>query len=325
MRRREFITGLAGAAVWPVFARAQQPAMPVIGYLGSGTRAFYAFNETAFRQGLASMGFVEGRNVTIDYQFADGQYDRLPVLAKDLLRRRAAVIYADDNASAMTAKATTTTVPVIFRIGGDPIRLGLVASLNRPNGNVTGVSFIQTTTAAIRVQMLHEAVPNAVGMGLLVNPANPNAEQETREAQEAARKLGLKFQVVNTSTAQEIDEAFATLRRARVQALVVVGDPFLADRRQQLAALTLRHAMPTVFSSRLFVDAGGLMSYGASPTDAARLGGAYVGRILKGEKPADLPVQQEVKVELIVNLIVAKALGLTIPETLLATADQVIQ
>jgi putative ABC transport system substrate-binding protein len=324
MKRREFIAGLGGAAAWPVVARAQQSAVPVIGYLSSGTRAF-SFNETAFRQGLASMGFVEGRNVTIDYQFADGQYDRLPVLATDLLRRHAAVIYADDNASAMTAKATITTVPVIFRIGGDPIRLGLVASLNRPNGNMTGVSFIQTTTAAIRVQMLHEAVPNAVGMGLLVNPANPNAEQETREAQEAARKLGFQFQVVNTSTAQEIDEAFATLRQARVQALVVIGDPFLADRRQQLAALTLRHAMPTVFSSRLFVDAGGLMSYGAAPTDAARVGGVYVGRILKGEKPADLPVQQEVKVELIVNLIVAKALGLTVPETLLATADEVIQ
>jgi putative ABC transport system substrate-binding protein len=325
MRRREFIAGLGSAAASPLAAQAQQAAMPVIGYLSSGSRANWATNEAAFRQGLASMGFVEGRNVTIDYQYADGQYDRLSALATDLLRRQAAVIYADDNASAMTAKATITTASVVFRIGGDPIRLGLVASLSRPNGNMTGVSFIQTTTAAIRVQMLHEAVPNAVVMGLLVNAANPNAEQETPEAQEAARKLGLDLHVVNASTAQEIDEAFATLRQARTQALVVVGDPFLGDRRQQLAALTLRHAMPTIFSSRLFVDAGGLMSYGASVTDAEHLGGAYVGRILKGEKPADLPVQQVVKVELILNLIVAKVLGLTIPETLLATADEVIQ
>jgi putative tryptophan/tyrosine transport system substrate-binding protein len=322
MRRREFIAGLGGALAWPVVASAQQSQMPVIGYLSSGSRADYATNEAAFRQGLASMGFVEGRIVTIDYQYADGQYDRLSMLATDLLRRQAAVIYADDNASAMTAKATTTTASVIFRIGGDPIRLGLVASLNRPNGNITGVSFIQTTTTAIRVQMLHEAVPSAVVVGLLVNPANPNAEPE---AQEAARKLGLDLHVVNASTAHEIDEAFATLRQARTQALVVVGDPFLGDRRQQLVALTLRHAMPTIFSSRLFVDAGGLMSYGASINDAERLGGAYVGRILKGEKPADLPVQQVAKVELILNLIIAKALGLTIPETLLATADEVIQ
>jgi putative tryptophan/tyrosine transport system substrate-binding protein len=325
MRRRQFIAGLGGAAAWPLAAGAQQPAMPVIGYLRSGSRAFFAINEAAFRQGLTGMGFVEGRNVAIDYQYVDGQYDRLSASAADLLRRQVSVIYAADNAAATTIKAVSTTTPIVFRIGGDPIELGLVTSLNRPEGNLTGVSFVQTTTAGIRVQMLHEAVPNAAVVGQLANSANPNAEIETREAQEAAHKLGLDFHVVNASNAEEIDAAFATLLQKRIQALVVIGDPFLSNRRQQVVALTVRHAIPAIFSSREFPDAGGLMSYGASNVDADRLGGTYVGRILKGEKPADLPVQQAVKVELIVNLIIAKALGLTIPETLLATADEVIQ
>jgi putative tryptophan/tyrosine transport system substrate-binding protein len=325
MRRREFIAGLGAAAAWPVEAWAQQTATPLIGYLRSGSRAFFESNEAAFRQGLASMGFLEGRNVTIDYQYSSGQYDRLSAAAADLLRRQVTVVYAADNAAATTIKAANTKTPIVFRIGGDPIELGLVTSLNRPEGNLTGVSFVQTTTAAIRVQMLHEAVPNAAIIGLLANPSNPSAKSETGEAQEAAHKLGLVFHVVEASTAEEIDAAFAELLQRRVQALVVPGDPFLADRRLQLAALTIRHGIPAIFASRQFTDSGGLMSYGASNIDADRLGGVYVGRILKGEKPADLPVQQTVKVELILNLIIAKTLGLTIPETLLATADEVIQ
>jgi putative ABC transport system substrate-binding protein len=326
LKRRDFITLLGGAATtWPLAARAQQAKVPVIGYLRSGSRAFYAPNEAAFRQGLASMGFVESRNVTIDYQHADGQYERLPVLAADLLHQQVAVIYAADNASATAAKAASQTIPVIFRIGGDPVQLGLVSSLNRPNSNMTGVSFIQTTTSAIRVQMLHEAVPNAGVMGLLVNPANPSADNDVREAQEAARKLGIDFPVLKASTAQEIDEAFSTLREAHAQALLVLGDPFFASRRQQFAALTLRQGIPTIFSNREWVDAGGLMSYGASSVDADRLGGAYVGRVLKGEKPANLPVEQAVKVELILNLITAKALGIAFPLTLLGRADEVIE
>jgi len=297
----------------------------MIGYLRSGSRAFYAANEAAFRQGLASMGFVESRNITIDYQHADGQYERLPVLAADLLHQQVAVIYAADNASATAVKAASPTVPVIFRIGGDPVELGLVTSLNRPNGNITGVSFVQTTTSAIRVQMLHETVPNAGIMGLLVNPANPSADKEVKEAQEAAHKLGLDFPVLKASTAEEIDEAFAALRQARAQALLVLGDPFFASRRQQFAALSLRQGIPTIYGNREWVDAGGLMSYGASSVDADRLGGGYVARILKGEKPADLPVQQAVKTELILNLIIAKALGITFPLTLLGRADEVIE
>jgi putative tryptophan/tyrosine transport system substrate-binding protein len=325
--RRQFLTLLGGgaAAVWPVGARAQQATVPVIGYLRSGSRTFFAANEAAFRHGLAGVGFVESRNVTIDYQYADGQYERLPILAADLLHRQVPVIYAADNASATAAKAASPTVPVIFRIGGDPVQLGLVTSLNRPNGNMTGVSFVQTTTSAIRVQMLHETVPNAGVMGLLVNSANPSADNEVREAQEAARKLRLEFPVLKASTAQEINQAFATLRQARAQALLVLGDPFFFSRRQQFVALTLRQGIPTIFTNREWVDAGGLMSYGASSVDADRLGGAYVGRILKGEKPADLPVQQAVKVELILNLIIAKALGITFPVTLLGRADEVIE
>jgi putative ABC transport system substrate-binding protein len=313
------------AAAWPLAARAQQRALSVIGYLRIGSRALYANNEVAFRQGLASMGFVEGRNVAIDYQYVDGRYDRLSASASDLLRRQVAVIYAADNASATTMKAVNTATPIVFRIGGDPIKLGLVASLNRPEGNLTGVSFVQTTTAAIRVQRLHEAVPHAIVVGLLANPANPSAELETQETQEAAPKLGLDLHAVKASSAEEIDAALAMLLQERLQALIVLGDPFLSTRRQQVVALTMRHRISAMFSSREWPDAGGLMSYGASTVDADRLGGTYVGRILKGDKPADLPVQQAVKVELILNLIIAKALGLTIPETLLATADEVIQ
>jgi ABC-type uncharacterized transport system substrate-binding protein len=325
MRRREFITLLGGAAAWPMAARAQQLGMPVVGFLDIGSRAIRAKNEAAFRQGLGTMGFVEGRNVAIDYRSAENQVDRVSELAADLVRRQVTVIYAGQNRSAVAAKAATTTIPIVFRIGADPIQLGLVTSLNRPGGNMTGVSFLSTTTTAIRLQMLHEAVPNVAVMGLLVNPTNPNAEPNTEEAQEAARKLGLELHVVSASNAHEIDMAFATLLKQRAQALIIDGDTLFGNRSQQLATLTTRHAMPAIFASRNLVDAGLLMSYGASNVEADSLGGIYVGRILKGDKPADLPVQQSVKVELILNLITAKALGITFPLTLLGRADEVIE
>jgi putative tryptophan/tyrosine transport system substrate-binding protein len=326
IRRREFITLLGGAAAsWPVAARAQQPAMPVVGYLRGGSAAGSVKLLVAIRQGLGSIGYVEGRNVAIEYRYADNQNDRLPALAADLLRRQVALIYAGDNAAALAAKAATTTIPIVFRIGGDPVGLGLVASLNRPGGNITGVSFLSTTTAAIRLQMLHEAVPKAAVIGALVNPANPKAEPDTREAQEAARKLGLQLHVLHASSDQDIDAAFATLVQRRAGALVIDGDVFFSDRLVQLAILSARHAIPAIYTSRGFPDAGGLMSYGASNIDADRLAGGYVGRILKGDKPADLPVQQAVKVELIINLKTAKTLGLTFPITLLGRADEVIE
>jgi ABC-type uncharacterized transport system substrate-binding protein len=326
MRRRKFITFLGGAAAaWPLAARAQQSAIPVVGFLRSGSRAPSAYFEAAFRQGLGSMGFIEGRNVAIDYRYTENQIDQLPALANDLVRRQVTVIYAANNGPAVTAKAATTPIPIVFRIGGDPIQLGLVASLNRPGGNMTGVSFLSTTTGAIRLQMLHEAVPDAAVMGLLVNPGNPNAEPDTREAQGAARKLGLELHVVSASNAQEIDAAFATLVQRRAQALVIDGDALFTSRRQQLVVLTVRHAMPAIYASRDFPDSGGLLSYGASNVDADRLGGTYVGRVLKGDKPADLPVQQSVKVELILNLITARVLGVTFPLTLLGRADEVIE
>jgi putative ABC transport system substrate-binding protein len=326
VRRREFISLAGGAAIiWPLAARAQQPTLPVVGYLRSSSRTSLPQREATFRAGLLSTGFVEGKNVAIDYQYADNQTDRLPALAADLVRRQAAVIYAGENAAALAAKAATATIPIVFRIGGDPIQLGLVTSLNRPGGNVTGVSFLSSTTGAIRLQMLHDAVPNATVIGLLVNPPNPNSGPDMREAQEAAHKLGLELHVVGASKPQEIVEAFATLAGRGAKALVIDGDSFFTDRRQQLAVLTASHKMPAVFATRDFPDAGGLMSYGANSVDADRLGGIYVGRILKGDKPADLPVQQSVKVELIINLSTAKALGLAIPLSLLGRADEVIE
>jgi putative ABC transport system substrate-binding protein len=282
-------------------------------------------NLTAFRQGLGSIGYVEGRNVAIEYRYADFLNDRLPALAAELIRRQVALIYAGDTPAAVAAKAANTTIPIVFRTGADPVSLGLVASLNRPGGNITGVAFLSTTTEAIRLQMLHEAVPKAAVIGALVNPANPNAEPNTREAQEAARKLGLELHVLPASSDQDIDAAFATLVQRRVGALAIDGDNFLANRMVQLAILSARHAMPASYTTHDFPDAGGLMSYGASTIDADRVGGVYVGRILKGDKPADLPVQQAVKVELIINLKTAKALGVVFPLTLLGRADEVIE
>jgi putative ABC transport system substrate-binding protein len=326
MRRRDFIKFIAGGvAAWPLQTRAQRPAMPVVGYLRSGSRSGGSQNESGFRQGLSSLGFIEGRNVTIDYRYDENQNDRLPALAADLVRQQVTVIYAGNNGPAVAAKAATTTIPIVFRIGGDPIQLGLVASLNRPGGNMTGASFLQTMTVASRLQMLHETTPNAAIMGLMVNRTNPNAESNTREAQEAARKLGLELVVVNAGSAPEIDTAFATLIQRNAQALVIDGDNLFTDRRQHLATLTARHALPAIYPAREFPDAGGLMSYGTSIVDADRLGGVYVGRILRGDKPADLPVQQAVKVELVINMITAKVLGITFPLTLRGRADEVIE
>jgi putative ABC transport system substrate-binding protein len=281
--------------------------------------------DAAFRQGLGSMGFEESRNVTIEYRYTENQHDRLPELAADLVRRRVGVIYVGGTTEALAAKGATTTIPIVFRTGGDPIQLGLVTALNRPGGNSTGVSRLSTATGAIRLQMLHEAVPKATVMGLLVNPTTPLAEPDTREAQEAARKLGLELHVVGASSVQDIDAAFATLVQRRSQALVIDAAGLFNERRLQLAALCMRHAMPSISGNRDFPDAGGLMSYGTSVDDADRLGGVYVGRVLKGEKPADMPVQQSVKVDLIINLITAKVLGLTLPLTLLGRADEIIE
>jgi putative ABC transport system substrate-binding protein len=326
MRRRSFLTSLgASAAAWPLAARSQQLAIPVIGYLRSGTAAGSVKNLAAFRQGLGSIGYVEGRNVAIEYRYADFQNDRLPALAADLLRRQMALIYAGDTTAALAAKAANTMIPIVFRTGADPVSMGLVPNLNRPGGNVTGVSFLATTTVAIRLQMLHEVAPKAAVIGALINPTNPNAEPNAREAQEAARKLGLELHVLHVSRDQDIDAAFATLVQRRAEALVIDGDTFLSSRMVQLAILSARHVMPAIYSGRDFPDAGGLMSYGASNIDADRLGGVYVGRILKGDKPADLPVQQAVKVELIINLKTAKAIGITFPLTLLGRADEVIE
>ena len=321
--RRQFITLLGSAAAWPLAAHAQQGSVSVVAYFRTGSANPQL--SAAFRKGLGSIGFEEGRNVAIDYQFIEAQYDRLPAVAADLARRQFAIIYAGDNPTAVAIKAAAPTVPVVFRIGGDPIQLGLVTSLSRPGGNFTGVSFLATATGAIRLQVLHEAVPEARVVALLVNPANPNAEPITVEAQKAARELGLDLQVVRASSTQEIEQAFTTFVQRGVQALVIDGDTLFASRGLQFGILTARHALPAISFNRDMPNVGVLMSYGASNIDADRLGGTYVGRILKGEKPGDLPVQQSVKVELIINMITAKALGLSIPLPLLARADEVIE
>jgi putative ABC transport system substrate-binding protein len=330
VRRREFITLLGGAAAaWPLAARAQpQRALPVIGFLsGNIAGGLYASNYLlpAFRGGLRDSGYVEGQNVAVEYRWAEGQYERLPALAADLASRRVNAICATDNASAQAAKAAGSNIPIVFSVGADPVGLGLVASLVRPGGNFTGASFLSTTTAAIRLQMLHEAVPSAAIVGVFVNPSNPNAELNAREAQDAARTLGLQLHVLNVSTDRDIDAAFATLIQRRVGALAIDGDPFFTNRIELLAALTLRHAIPAIYASRVFAVVGGLMTYGGSSAEAYRLAGGYVGRVLKGDKPGDLPVQQATKIELIINMKTAKALGLTFPLTLLGRADEVIE
>jgi putative ABC transport system substrate-binding protein len=326
MRRRDVIALLGGAVAWPLAARAQQPAMPVVGLLGATTAQGFAAQLTAFRQGLSEAGFVDGRNVAIEYRWAEDQYDRLPAMAADLVRSQVAVIATiGGNAASLAAKAATATIPVVFHGSVDPVEAGLVASLNRPGGNVTGVVTLNIDTGQKRLELLHELLPAATTIGLLLNPTNAGAEIQSKDLPAAARTLGLQLRIVHASTEHDFDPAFATLSQARAGGLVIGTDGFLVSQSAQLAALAVRHALPAIFQYRAFVTAGGLMSYGGSVTDSYRLSGVYTGRILKGEKPADLPVQQATKVELIINLKTAKTLGLTFPITLLGRADEVIE
>jgi putative ABC transport system substrate-binding protein len=325
MRRREFITLLGGAAAaWPRAARAQQGAMPVVGFLSGASAWEYAPYVAAFRLGLADAGYAEGGNVQVEYRWADGHYERFPTYAAELIRRQVAVIVAFWP-STPVVKAATTTIPIVFVTGNDPVEAGLVASLNRPGGNLTGAVTLTNELAPKKVELLHEVVPAATSIALLVNPANPNSEVDTRKSQEAARIVGLQLHVVNASSERDFDAAFASVLQLNVGGLVVGSDVFFNSRSELLATLALRHRVPTIYQYREFAAAGGLMSYGGSIKDSFRVAGVYAGRILKGEKPADLPVQQITKVELIINLKTAKALGLTVPITLLGRADEVIE
>ena len=329
IQRRKFLATLLGgaAAAWPLAARAQQPRpMPVIGVLTSRVSGDAPQLLAAFRQGLKDTGFVEGQNVRIEYRFAGNENERLPALAADLVHRQVTVIAATTTAAALAAKAAATTIPIVVELAANPVELGLVASLNRPGGNVTGVTHLNTEVAPKRLELLHELVPTASTFAHLVNPSNPAlAEINTRTLQTAARALGLRLHVLNASTERDFDAVFARLIELRAGGLVIGPDAFFTARCEQLAALAVRHAVPAVYEIREFVAAGGLMSYGVNLTDAYRLAGVYAARILKGEKPGDLPVQQTTKVELIINLKTARALGVTMPPTLLARADEVIE
>jgi putative tryptophan/tyrosine transport system substrate-binding protein len=331
MKRRELITLLGGAAAascvsWPLTARAQQPAMPVIGFLSGQSPGTFAPHLAAFHQGLKQTGYIEGRNVAIEYRWAEGQPDRLPGLAADLVQRRVAVISATGGlASSLAAKAATATVPIVFNIGGDPVKAGLVTSLNRPGGNVTGVSWFNAELTAKRLALLHELVPGAGIVAMLVNPREPDARTQLADVQDAARVLGRRAVIVNAATADEIDAAFAALVQQRAAALVVASDPSYLNRRDQIIALAARHAMPTIYSNRDYVTAGGLMSYGNNLPDAYRRNGIYAGRILKGDKPGDLPVDQSTRFELVINLETVKALGLDLPLALQIRVDEVIE
>jgi putative tryptophan/tyrosine transport system substrate-binding protein len=320
------MTLLGTAAAWPLAARAQQVAMPVIGFLGSSSPNLWAGRVRAFRQGLSETGYVDGQNVAIEYGWADDQYDRLPALAADLMRRHIALIVVGGPPAALAAKAATTTIPIVFTIAGDPVEIGLIASLNRPGGNLTGVTTLNTEVGPKQLELLHELVPTATIIALLVNPTSPNlAESTTKGAQAAARTLGLQLHVLHASTERDFDTVFADLAQLRAGGLVIGADALFNSRPDQLVALGARHAVPTIYQYREFVEAGGLISYGGSLTDAFRLVGVYTGRILKGDKPADLPVQQATKVELTINLKTAKALGLEVPMSLLMRVNEVIE
>jgi putative tryptophan/tyrosine transport system substrate-binding protein len=325
MRRRDFIAGIGGAAAWPLAARAQQPAMPVIGFLSPQSADDTANFTVAFLQGLKETGYVDGHNVAIEYRWAENQNDRLPALAADLVRRRVAVIVALSTPAALAAKAATGDIPIVFITGGDPVALGLVASLNPPGANVTGSAALASELAPKRLQLLRELLPNALRFGVLADPAFQGTQSMITDLQAAARTLGLQLVVVNARTDSDLQTAFATFSQQHVGAVLFGTSTFFDRRLEQLAALAARHALPAIFDFREFVLDGGLMSYGSSIRYLYHQVGIYTGRILKGEKPADLPVQQITKIEMVINLKTAKALGLTIPETLLATADEVIQ
>jgi putative ABC transport system substrate-binding protein len=325
IRRRDFITLLGGAAAWPVAARAQQPAMPVVGFVNSGS--LVGGRADAFRKGLNEAGFIDGQNVMVEYHWLDGQFDRLPSLMADLVRRRVAVIATPGgNLAAQAAKAATATIPIVFSVGEDPVKLGLVASLARPGGNATGSNFFTQEVEAKRLGLLHELVPKAVRIAVLVNPANvPTAEATLRDVPEAARALGLQIQVVNASTSREIAAAFTALVRDHAEALFVSSDVFFVSRRVQFAILAARDRIPAAYGARELVDAGGLMSYGANQADGFHQVGFYTGQILKGAKPADLPVLQATKFEFVINWQAAQALGLEVPNALQLLADELIE
>ena len=327
MRRREFISLIGGAAaVWPLAARAQQPAMPVIGFLSGTSSKGYAPYLAAFREGLREGGFVEGQNVTIEYRWADDHYERLPELAADLVTRRVALIAAAGGSpAALAAKSATTTIPIVFQIGVDPVKAGLVSSLNQPGGNITGFANLALEVGPKRLELLHRLVPNATNIAVLVNPARSNVEAETKDMQSAANKLGLQLNVLYASTERDFDKVFATSVQLRAGGVVISGDPFFNTRSEELAAMAIHYMVPAIYQFHEFAAAGGLVSYGSSIKNTHREAGIYTARILKGEKPADLPVQEPSKVELIINLKTAKALGLEIPPSILTSADEVIE
>jgi putative ABC transport system substrate-binding protein len=327
MQRRDLITLIGGAAVaWPLMARAQTPGTPVIGFLNPASPGSYAPFVSAFHQGLKGAGYVEGENVAIEYRWADGQYDQLPMLASELVARRVTVIAATGgDVSALAAKAATTRIPIVFDTSSDPVKVGLVASLNWPGGNLTGVSIFTVELVPKRLELLCEVVPTAAVIGLLVNPMRTSAESETRGAEAAVSALGRRSVILSASSERDLSVAFATLGQQQVDALLVNGDNLFISLRDQLAAMTARYAVPTMYGERQYAVAGGLMSYNSNLTDTYRQVGVYTGKILKGEKPADLPIQQPTKFELVINLKTAKTLGLTVPPTLLARADEVIE
>ena len=327
MQRRAFITLLGGVAAWPLSARAQSSALPVVGFIRDGSADASVRLAAAFRKGLKETGYVEGQNVMVEYHWLEGQYDRLPALVADLVRRQVAVIATPGNVPSLAAKAATATIPIVFGVGDDPVQQGLVASLARPGGNVTGINFFSTEVTAKRLRLLHDLVPKAVRIAVLLNPANAEiAETTLRDVKEAAPTIGLQIQMtLNASTIGEIDAAFATLARERPDALFVAGDAFFVSQREQLAALTARHQIPAAYSVREVVAAGGLMSYGGDLTDMFHQIGVYTGSILKGAKPADLPVLQSTKFEFVINLKTARALGIEVPSALLLIADEVIE
>jgi putative tryptophan/tyrosine transport system substrate-binding protein len=327
MKRREFIALLGGATVWPLAARAQQPAMPVVGLINSGFPETSAHRVAAFRQGLSELGYVEGQNVTIEFRWAEGHYNRYPEFVTDLIRRKASVIATGASTPAtLVAKAATSTIPIVFGAGEDPVKVGLVASLARPGGNLTGVNFFTGEVAAKRLGLLLEMIPKTKRLAILVNPENPStAESTVRDVQAAAPALGLQIQVFKATTIREIDSAYAALMREQPDALLVGGDGFINSRRVQLALLGVRHSLPTMYAVRDYPEAGGLMSYGTSFSDTFKQIGLYCARILKGSKPADLPVLQSTKFELVINMQAARTLGLEVPPMLLARTDEVIE